>query len=152
LIEESTAGTRMSAEWRFALPWMYHRRIAWADVDLTGQWRFTSALLIVEEAETDLMRSAGLIALLPRLPRVAVSVSFSRPALFDEDVQVSLDLVAIGRSSIQYAFEITGPAGMCADGRVVAVYTNRGGRPMRVPTAVRRSLQAVSAAAETMRR
>jgi acyl-CoA thioesterase FadM len=125
------------------MSWSYRRRVTWADVDLTGQWRFTAALAIVEEAETTLLREAALIDLVPRLPRVAVSVSYSRPATFDEELLVSFSSVSIGRSSIRYSFEIEGHGGICAAGDLVAVLTGRDGRPRRVPASVRRAMASV---------
>jgi acyl-CoA thioesterase FadM len=126
--------------------WTYSRRVSWAEVDLTGYWRFTTPLVIVEEAETAMMRRAGLIMLVSRLPRVSVSASFARPASFDEQVTVALDLLGIGRTSIRYGFEIMGSNGLCASGEFVVVHTNTRNRPSPVPKRVRRVLEETMAA------
>ena len=121
----------------------YQRRVAWADCDPAGVWRFTSVLSFVEEAEVSLLRDAGVLsALYGRLPRAYVEASFHATASFDEQVTVLLSPMQVGRSSLHYQFEIRlredllGAAGIL---RVVLV--DKQGKPQAIPATVRQRLE-----------
>jgi len=119
----------------------YRRRVAWAECDPAGWWRFTSALSYVEEAETELLRSAGVLDSLYRwLPRVYVQAEFTAPVRFDDEVVVQLRVAKIGRSSLHYAFEIVNGTAVAASGRLGTAFVDAEGGSRPLPLEVRTAL------------
>jgi acyl-CoA thioester hydrolase len=120
------------------MPISYTRRVAWGDVDSSRAWRFVSALDYVEEAETQLMREAGVLHdATHRLPRIYVEAQFKRPAHFDDVVVVQLKLVRVGNSSIHYEFVIVRKDEVLVEGRLGVAFVGASGRSERLPDTIR---------------
>jgi acyl-CoA thioester hydrolase len=121
----------------------YPRRIAWSECDPAGWWRFTSALSYVEEAETELLRTVGVLDSLYRwLPRIYVDARFTAPARFDDEVLVRLRLARIGTSSLHYEFEIRNGTVVAATGRLGTAFVDPSGASRPLPAEARMALAA----------
>jgi acyl-CoA thioester hydrolase len=121
----------------------YKRRVAWGDVDASGAWRFTAALSYVEEAETQLMREAGILEEdTPRLPRIYVDAQFKSPAHFDDEVVVHLSISRIGTSSVHYEFVIVKDNDVAVEGRLGVAFVGPSGTSEPLPKGIRSAFAA----------
>ena len=102
------------------------RRIEWMDTDAAGIYHWTSVFRLGEAAEAALHTSLGIDArTFGATPRVSVSCDFRRSLRFNDRVAVRLEVVKLGRSSIRYAFALTGPEGLAAEGTLTACLVDR---------------------------
>jgi acyl-CoA thioester hydrolase len=118
------------------------RRIAWSETDPSGAYQFAHVLRFAEDAETALLRHAGVLAALhPRLPRIYAEASFSTPAYFDQEIDVDIALVNLGRSSMHYLFRVLRGSTICAEGRLGAAFVDEHGKSQLLPLIVRERLE-----------
>ena len=118
------------------------RRIEWIDTDAAGIYHYTTTFRLAEAAEAAMHRALGIIdGTFPSMPRLGVEMTFKRPLRFDDEVEATLAVAALGRSSVRYAFTLTGPGGLAAEGRVTTCLVDGTmGRAMPLPEDVRRRL------------
>lgn len=117
------------------------RRIMWFDTDASTKYHNTAPLRLMEEAEAALLDGVGLVKeVYGWLPRAHVTVDYRRPVRFWDEVEVSVQVREVGRSSITYGFEIRRAGEPCADGTVVAVLIDEDGTPRPWPEDWRRRL------------
>jgi YbgC/YbaW family acyl-CoA thioester hydrolase len=81
-------------------------RVAWSDTDAGGHHHHTSVARFVEAAEADLYRQISASQLMGRVPRVEYHAEFSARLYYQDEVDVTLRVVAVGRTSLTYAFEV----------------------------------------------
>lgn len=99
------------------------RRLAWAETDAAGHNHFSVAVRWLEEAEHLLWRSLGLSAMVPHVPRVHVEVDYHRRIWFEEEVDVTVGVITVGRSSLELGFEVRAADGALAQsGRHTVVH------------------------------
>jgi acyl-CoA thioester hydrolase len=98
------------------------RRVEWPDTDAAGHQHHSVVLRWVEAAEAELLRARGLSHLFGRTPRVRYAVDYSTRLWFDEPVTIRLAVETIGRTSLEYAFQVHGPHGLAAAGTMVVVH------------------------------
>ncbi|HEX5948699.1 MAG TPA: hotdog domain-containing protein, partial [Actinomycetota bacterium] len=81
------------------------RRIMWFDTDASTKYHNTAPLRLMEEAEAALLDGVGLVKeVYGWLPRAHVTVDYRRPVRFWDEVEVSVRVREVGRSSITYGF------------------------------------------------
>jgi acyl-CoA thioester hydrolase len=113
----------------------------WFDTDASTKYHNTAPLRLMEEAEAALLDGVGLVKeVYGWLPRAHVTVDYRRPVRFWDEVEVSVRVREVGRSSITYGFEIRRGGESCADGSVVAVLIDEDGSPRPWPEDWRRRL------------
>lgn len=122
--------------------WFHHtRRVGWTEVDPSSNYQFTAVLRYVEEAEIALLRDRGVLSrLYPHLPRTFVRAEFRSPARFDDEVTVAIRPSRVGRSSVEFAFEVRQDARLCAEGTLGAALIGDDGRATPLPDDVRAAL------------
>jgi acyl-CoA thioester hydrolase len=99
------------------------RHLAWAETDAAGHNHFSVAVRWLEEAEHLLWRSLGLSSMVPHVPRVHMEVDYHRRIWFDEEVEVTVGVITVGRSSLQLGFEVRAVDGTLAQsGRHTVVH------------------------------
>jgi len=77
------------------------RRIEWWDTDASGNYHNTAAFRLLESAETLLLGRIGLLHdVYGRLPRARLEADFRAPLGFHDLVDVDLEVVSVGGSSI----------------------------------------------------
>jgi acyl-CoA thioester hydrolase len=87
------------------------RRVEFADTDMAGIVHFATFFRYMEAAEHEFLRSRGLSVVLEwdgmhlGFPRVAAACDFSRPARFEDVLEVAVDIERLGKKSISYAIE-----------------------------------------------
>jgi acyl-CoA thioesterase FadM len=97
------------------------RRIEWMDTDAAGIYHWTTACRLTEAAEAALHTALDLASVtFGVMPRVRVEFDFKRPLRFNDDVAVRLAVEELGRASVRYRVEITGPEGVAVEGALTA--------------------------------
>jgi acyl-CoA thioester hydrolase len=106
-----------------------HRRIEWIDTDAAGIYHWTTAFRLAEAAEAAMHTALGIAdRTFGVTPRVSVAAEFQRPLVFNDPVEVELAVEAVGRTSVRYAINITGPDGPAMHGQVTSVLIDRESR------------------------
>jgi YbgC/YbaW family acyl-CoA thioester hydrolase len=107
----------------------YPRRVGFAETDMAGIAHYSRFLIWMEEAEHAYLRSLGLSVVhrtadggTVSWPRVSVSCDYSRPARFEDVVEVRVAVEKRGTKSLTYGFTFVGPDGAeLARGRTTCV-------------------------------
>jgi acyl-CoA thioester hydrolase len=107
-------------------PFVYRRRVQFADTDLAGIVHFSSLFRIMEEAEHAFLRSLGLSVYDPHgngvtWPRVSVNADFLSPARFEEELDVQVTVAALANKAATYQFLLRIGARDVARGSITAV-------------------------------
>ncbi len=118
------------------------RRIEWMDTDAAGIYHYTTVFRLAEAAEAALHTALGIAdRTFGATPRVGVTMDFKRSLRFNDEVEATLTVTAIGRSSVRYEFTLSGPHGVAAVGRLSACLVDRAtGRATPWPNDMRRLL------------
>jgi acyl-CoA thioester hydrolase len=121
---------------------LMQRRIEWWDTDASGNYHNTATARLFESAETLLLGRLGILDdVYGRLPRARVETDFLHPLSFHDLVDVELDVLGIGRSSITYRMEIRRDGEVCVRTRLVAVLLDQArGTPVEWPEPYRSAL------------
>lgn len=98
------------------------RRLEWHDTDAAGHHHHAVILRWAEDAEAELLRQLGIDWLFGRTPRVHYDVDYHARLWFGDRASVRLWVAAVGRTSLTFRFEVSGPAGIAATGSVVVVH------------------------------
>jgi acyl-CoA thioester hydrolase len=100
------------------------RRLEWADTDAAGHNHFSVAVRWMEEVEHDLRRSINLpTELTGSIPRVHVEIDYQDRVWFNQEVDVTVGVIAMGRSSVSFGFVVENlEGGVCIEGRHTAVH------------------------------
>lgn len=93
-------------------PFVYEERVRWADVDLVGIMRFSAFTRLVELAEQELLREAGLPyagsfdAPEVWMPRRALSFEYFAPAYIDQLLVLHTYVTRMGDTSLTLAVDV----------------------------------------------
>jgi len=109
-------------------PFTTRRRVEFRDTDAAGIAHFSAFFFWMESVEHELLRSVG-VAVVERgsdgadasWPRVSAACDYTSAVRFGDELDVSVEVEAIGRSSVTYAFLFAHEARRVARGRIVAV-------------------------------
>jgi YbgC/YbaW family acyl-CoA thioester hydrolase len=103
------------------------RRIEFADTDMAGIVHFSNFFRFMEAAEVEFLRARGLSVSLTwdgqkiGFPRVSASCDYTKPARFEDLLDVSVQLANVGRKSVTFAFEFSKDGQTIARGQVSSV-------------------------------
>jgi acyl-CoA thioester hydrolase len=115
-------------------------RVAWVDTDAGGRIHFTNAFRWAELAETGLMRSLGMLEGWGDYPRRQAEAEFHKVLRFEDEIEVSIRVERVGRTSIRYAWTIAKDGDSYITGRHTVVNVDREGRPEPLSDRVRAAL------------
>ncbi len=101
------------------------RRVEFSDTDMAGIVHFANFYTWMEEAEHEFFRSLGL-SIMRRLedgqyigwPRVSASCNFEKPAFYEDEIEVRLQLERIGVKSLTIRVEFWKDGQRIAHGRM----------------------------------
>lgn len=125
------------------------RRIEFSDTDAGGLVHFARFFVFMEIAEHELLRALGANAGAERQadgrligwPRVASSCEFLSPARFGDELDVHVQVVRVGRTSLTFAFALSRGGTPVALGRSTTVCAvldaPQGIQPIPIPEALR---------------
>ncbi|WP_431683807.1 acyl-CoA thioesterase [Kitasatospora sp. KL5] len=104
------------------------RRVEWSDTDAAGHYHFSSVQRWAEAAEAVLLRRLGLAELFGSIPRVHFEADYRERLWFGDPVKVEFRVAKVGTSSLHYTFDIHGPHGVAATGRMSVVHSAAGAK------------------------
>lgn len=112
------------------------------DTDAAGIWHHSVVIRWAEEAEAELHRQLGIIdQTFGATPRVRTGFDFRHALRFDDVVDISLAVTAVGTTSVTYQIDVTNETSLVASGQLVAVFIDRETGEKRAWTdSLRRSL------------
>lgn len=118
------------------------RRIEWIDTDAAGIYHYTTTFRLAEAAEAAMHTALGIAdRTFGATPRLGVEMDFKRSLRFNDEVEATLVVTAVGRSSVSYGFTLAGPDGVAAVGRLTACLVDDAtGRATPWPDDMRRLL------------
>lgn len=118
------------------------RRVQWIDTDAAGIWHHSVVVRWAEEAEAELHRSLGISEqTFGATPRVRTEWNFGTSVRFDDPVDITLTISALGNSSVTYAIDIRKNTTSVASGQIVAVFIDRDtGEKLSWPEGLRKAL------------
>ncbi len=119
------------------------RRLRWADTDAAGRLHFPRIFEIIEEAESELVRSiewpmdrsSGY-----DFPRVHVECRFLRVLALDDPFRLRLTVGRLGRTSIRYDYQVFDDDTELAIEGTMTVVTLQNGKPVEIPRTLRAAL------------
>ena len=98
------------------------RRLEWMDTDAAGIWHHSTVIRWAEDAEAELHRNLGIVdRTFGATPRVNIEFNFGVPLRFDDEVDVTLAVEAIGETSVTYTVSVDRDGDTLATGKMVAV-------------------------------
>jgi YbgC/YbaW family acyl-CoA thioester hydrolase len=119
------------------------RRLRWADSDAAGRLHFPRIFEIIEEAESELVRSIKWPmnrSLGYDFPRVHVECRFLRVLKLDDPFRLRLTVGRLGRSSIRYDYQVFDAGAELAIEGTMTVVTLQNGKPVEIPETLRAAL------------
>ena len=124
----------------------FKRRLRWADADAAGRLHFPRIFEIVEEAESELMRQAGMPFDLRRradydFPRVNVNCNFLRIISLDEEFRLTFEVGRLGRTSITYRYHVFNAADELAVEGTMTVVVLKDRKATEIPAPLRAALE-----------
>ena len=88
------------------------RHLEWADTDAAGHNHFSVAFRWMEEVEHELRRSIGLPTdLTGGIPRVHIDVDYRDRIWFGEEVEITMGVAEVGRTSCRFVWHVHRVAG-----------------------------------------
>jgi len=119
------------------------RRLRWADADAAGRLHFPRIFELIEEAESELVRSIEWPmnrSLGYDFPRVHVECRFLRVLTLDDPFRLRLTVGRLGRSSIRYDYQVFDAGAELAIEGTMTVVTLQNGKPVEIPRTLRAAL------------
>ena len=117
------------------------RRIEWPDTDASGRWHNTAGFRFIEVAETALLERLGLLDdIYGRLPRARIEADFKSLLVFRDVLDLFLAVTRVGRTSINYMFELRKGDQVAMAAEVTAVLLDDAGAPTEWPQEYREIL------------
>jgi acyl-CoA thioester hydrolase len=113
------------------------------DTDAAGIYHWTTAFRLAEAAEAALHSALGIAErTFGRTPRLHVSCDFHRPLRFNDLVDVHLEIVKVGRTSLTQRVRIEHDRRLAATGELVmCLIGGDDGRPVPWPDDLRTKFQ-----------
>lgn len=139
----SSPGVQSSAPSTPAQPFSWPVRVYYEDTDAGGVVYYANYLRFMERARTEWLRSMGFgQAALAAGERVvfvvrSVSIEYVRPSLFDDSLQVTVELAKVGASQMVVAQRVLRGDELIAAADVKVVCVDAATfRPVRIPKAI----------------
>jgi YbgC/YbaW family acyl-CoA thioester hydrolase len=122
----------------------FKRRLRWADADAAGRLHFPRIFEIIEEAESELLRSVEWPLNVRRkaydFPRVHLECQFRRIISLDEPFRLRLTVGKLGRTSIRYDYQVFDAGEELAIEGTMTVVVMQGGKATEIPNELRAAL------------
>lgn len=119
------------------------RRLRWADADAAGRLHFPRIFEIVEEAESELVRTIDWPmnrSMGYDFPRANIECRFIRVLTLDSPFRLVLTVGNLGRTSIRYDYEVFDADDELAIAGTMTVVVVQNGKPTEIPPTLRAAL------------
>jgi acyl-CoA thioester hydrolase len=120
-----------------------HRHLRWADADAAGRLHFPRIFEILEEAESELVRSIDWPmnrSMGHDFPRAHIECNFRRVLSLDDPFRLRLTVGKLGRTSIRYDYQVLNGDDEIALEGTMTVVVLKDGRPTEIPPSLRSAL------------
>lgn len=118
--------------------------VAFGDTDASGWMYFPNIFRYFDVAEHSYLRSIGLLVFdraQGGWPRVKVNCDFKKPLLTGDKVEIQLDIIHIGVSSLTWDFAVLKGGETAAHGSITTVRVDHEGRPQPISEDEREKLK-----------
>ena len=120
-------------------------RVRYAETDQMGVAYHGNYLAWFEVGRTDLLRQTGLTYRELeqqdlRLPVIEVQVRYLKPALYDDVIEIRTELASLSGARVAFDYQVWRDGDELARGATAHAAVDAGGRPRRLPEALRRAL------------
>src|SRR4051794_24105709 len=136
-------------------PFVTTRQVEFSDTDLAGIVHFAEFFRYMESAEHAFLRTLGLSVTMDwegqkvGFPRVAAACDFAKPAHFEDELAIAVEVRRLGRSSVTYGFTVRRGPDELARGSITTVFCRRtpqgAWEGQEIPPAIREKLAAAVA-------
>ncbi len=109
------------------------RRVLFVDTDAGGRIHFTAALRWDEAVEHRLIRDLDPAGDIGRWPRRHVEATYHLPLVFDDEVEVRLQVAQVGTTSVRWLWQLARDGQICVEGQHTTVHVGLDGAPEPVP-------------------
>jgi len=119
------------------------RRLRWADTDAAGRLHFPRIFEVIEEAESELVRSIAWPmdrSMGYDFPRAHVECRFLRVLTLDSSFRLRLTVGKLGRTSIRYDYQVFDADEELAIEGTMTVVVLQNGKPTEIPPTLRAAL------------
>ena len=119
------------------------RRLRWADSDAAGRLHFPRIFELVEEAESELVRSIEWPmnrSMGYDFPRVHVECRFLRVIELDAEFRLRFAVGKLGRTSIRYDYQVFSADDELAIEGTMTIVVLKDGKPAEIPVTLRAAL------------
>ena len=119
------------------------RRLRWADADAAGRLHFPRIFEIIEEAESELVRSIAWPmdrSMGYDFPRAHVECRFLRVLTLDSPFRLRLAVGKLGRTSIRYDYQVFDADEELAIEGTMTIVVLQNGKPTEIPPTLRAAL------------
>jgi YbgC/YbaW family acyl-CoA thioester hydrolase len=119
------------------------RRLRWADADAAGRLHFPRIFEIIEEAESELVRSINWPmnrSMGYDFPRVNIECRFLRVLELDSQFRLKLTVGKLGRTSIRYDYQVFDADNLLAIEGTMTLVVLQNGKPTEIPPTLRAAL------------
>jgi len=127
------------------------RRLRWADADAAGRLHFPRIFEIIEEAESELVRSIDWPmdrSMGYDFPRVHLECQFLKVLSLDDPFRLRLTVGKLGRTSIRYDYQVFNAADELAIEGTMTLVTLLHGKPTEIPASLRAALSGETTAVQ----
>jgi len=102
-------------------------RVGWSDTDAAGHHHHASVSRFVEAAEAELYQRIGEPQLMVLIPRVEYHAEYLGRLYYQDLVDVTLRVAAVGRTSLTYTFEVrrADDGSLASRGGLVVVHVDK---------------------------
>lgn len=115
-----------------------NRRIEFSDVDSSGRYHYGTVIRLLEAAEVELLAELGLLdSIYTSMPRARLEVDYVSTLYFMDEVEVTIEVEDLGRTSVTFGFLVERSGEACARGKLVTVYVDGEGKPAPWPDEAR---------------
>ena len=119
------------------------RRIEFSDVDASGRYYYGTVIRLLEAAEVELLSELGLLdEIYTSMPRARLEVDYLSTLFFMDEVDTTIEVKNLGRTSVTFGFVIRRAGEDCVRGQLVTVFVDEEGRPAPWPQPARTGLGA----------
>ena len=114
------------------------RRIEFSDVDASGRYYYGTVIRLLEAAEVELLSELGLLdEIYTSMPRAHLEVDYMATLFFMDEVETTIEVEKLGRTSVTFGFVIRRADEDCVRGKLVTVFVDGEGTPTPWPEQAR---------------
>lgn len=107
-------------------------------MDSSGRYHYGTVIRLLEAAEVELLAELGLLdSIYTSMPRARLEVDYLATLYFMDQVEVTIEVTDLGRTSVTFGFLIERGGETCARGKLVTVFVDQEGAPAPWPADAR---------------